>query len=89
VSQTDIASGHFSAHLAQGHPYPGTADISTVDATLNGAYFSFDGYSADYGFHYHLLTRGRSDEGNLQLYFFTPGDGYVMVPTLNCTIARN
>jgi len=53
-----------------------------------GQYFSFDGVG-DTGARYHLLTRGHSDEGNLQIYFFAPGDGPVSAAPLNCTIARN
>jgi len=88
VSQTDIASAQFTAYVSQGHPVYGTASFSMIGATWNGTYFSFDGFG-DFGVYYHLLTRGRSDEGNLHLYVFTPGDGPVSAAPLNCTIARN
>ena len=89
VSQTDVASGAFTAFVSQGHPQPGTANFTMINATNNGTYFSFDGYLADFGVYYHLLTRGRSDEGNLHLFYFAPGDGPVSAAPLNCTIARN
>ncbi|HEX4802457.1 MAG TPA: hypothetical protein VFV14_03040 [Myxococcaceae bacterium] len=88
VSQTDIASAQFTAYVKQGHPLPGDASFSVIGATWNGTYFSFDGYS-DFGVYYHLLTRGRSDEGNLHLFYFSPGDGPVSAAPLNCTMARN
>ena len=89
VSQTDVASGQFSAFVSQNHPAPGTASFSMIGATWNGAYFSFDGQTLDGTLNYHLLTRGRNDEGNLQLFVFAPGDCCVSAAPLNCTIARN
>ncbi len=88
LSQTDTASALFTASVHQGRPFPGGAQFSSIQATWNGDYFSFDGQTLD-GLQYHLLTRGRSGEGNLHLYFNFPGDGPVSAAPLNCNIARN
>lgn len=87
LSQTEIGSGRFIAIAAQGRPYRGSSQFNAVQASWNGQYFSFDDRSAS--LQYHLLTRGRPDEGNLHLYYFFPGDGPVSTAPLNCTIARN
>lgn len=87
LSQTDVTSGRFSAYAAQNHPFPGDAAFSGIGATWNGRYFSFDGQTS--GLQYHLFTRGRSDEGDLHLYFLVPGDGPISAAPLNCKIARN
>ena len=87
VSQTDTASGRFSAVVSQGRPFPGSAQFFGIAATWNGQYFSFDGQAID--LQYHLLTRGHANEGNLHLYYLAPGDGPVSAAPLNCTIARN
>ncbi len=88
VSQTDIASGLFTSFVHQGRPFPGQAQFTAIQATWNGEYFSFDGQTFD-GLQYHLLTRGRDDEGNLHLFYLAPGDGPVSTAPLNCNIARN
>ena len=89
LSQTDIGSTQFSAYVLQNHPVPGDATFSGVQAIpFTNGYFSFDGQVS--GLQYHLLTRGRQSEGDLQLYYSIPGyDGPVSAAPMNCTIARN
>ena len=89
LSQTATASGQFTGVASQGRPYPVEATFTAIQASWNGTYFVFDDTRSNPTFGYHLLTRGRSDEGNLEIYFVTPLDGPISVAPLNCAIARN
>ena len=89
LSQTATASGQFTGITSQGRPYLVEASFTAIQASWNGTYFDFDDTTSNSTFGFHLLTRGRGDEGNLEIYFVTPLDGPISVAPLNCTIARN
>jgi len=89
LDQTDIASGRFNAIASQGRPYLVTTTFSAVQAIRWTSFFIFDDTTSNPNFGYHLLTRGRSDEGNLQVYVQVPGDPPISVAPLNCNIAQN
>ena len=89
LSQTATASGQFTGITSQGRPYLVEASFTAIQASWNGTYFDFDDTTSNSTFGFHLLTRGRGDEGNLEIYFVTPLDGPISAAPLNCTIARN
>jgi hypothetical protein len=89
VAQTDVAAGRFTVVVSQRRPYSGTSSFSAVEASRTGEYFAFDDRTSNPGVSYHLFTRGRPDDGNIQVYLRIPGDGPVSAAPLNCTIARN
>ncbi len=89
LQQTDTASGVFTAVVSQTRPLGGQVFFTAVKATRSGDFFIFNDTMSNPSFGYHLLTRGRSDEGNVQVYVFFPGDGPVSAAPLNCTLARN
>ena len=89
LSQTATASGQFTGITSQGRPYLVEASFTAIQASWNGTYFDFDDTTSNSTFGFHLLTRGRGDEGNLEIYFVTPLAGPISAAPLNCTIARN
>ena len=74
LSQTATASGQFTGITSQGRPYLVEASFTAIQASWNGTYFDFDDTTSNSTFGFHLLTRGRGDEGNLEIYFVTPLD---------------
>lgn len=89
LAQTGVASGRFVAVVAQTRPYGGTSSFTAVEVSRVGEYFSFDDRTSNLPLSYHLFTRGREDDGNVQVYFQVPMDGPVSAAPLNCKIARN
>ena len=92
ISQSDVASGQFRAHVLQQRPFGADLSFIHVQATWNPDLFSgqgafnFDDNSG--GLVFHLLTRGRQNEGNVAV--IDPA-GFAVISTgfLNCNLARN
>jgi hypothetical protein len=89
LSQTDTASGLFTGLVSQGHPIGGQVFFTAIQAMWMGGFFVFDDKTSNPSFAYHLLTRGRPEEGDVYVYVFAPGDGPVSAAPVSCKIARN